>query len=287
MASYNGASFIREQIISIQNQTYKNWRLLISDDSSSDNTVGIINEMSSLDKRIVLVNCERQGGVIENFAKALEFVEADHIFFCDQDDIWPPERLDVMLSEFLSIESDVPLMLFTDLKLIDEKNKTLNSSYYEANNILPQENLDFDRLRWKSSIYGCSTLINRRLLQLAMPFPKNITMHDHWLSIVAHVSGQLRYFDYKSVSYRQHSSNVVGGRKNTILGKMSNIKKYLEKIKVAVIKTLIMQQALDERFSIGFDKKIFLFQNLVPYVKHGSKKIYTLIFIWYYIKCSI
>lgn len=63
LATYNGANFIRQQIESIQKQTYRNWRLIISDDNSSDDTVDIIKDMMSNDSRIYLVGNKRQGGL--------------------------------------------------------------------------------------------------------------------------------------------------------------------------------------------------------------------------------
>ncbi|HDX4396574.1 TPA: glycosyltransferase, partial [Enterobacter bugandensis] len=71
LATFNGEKYIREQIESIQKQTYSNWRLLISDDCSTDSTIAIIKELMQHDRRINIVNESRQGGVIKNFNKAL------------------------------------------------------------------------------------------------------------------------------------------------------------------------------------------------------------------------
>ncbi|MBE4896318.1 glycosyltransferase, partial [Enterobacter cloacae complex sp. P16RS2] len=92
LATFNGEKYIREQIESIQKQTYSNWRLLISDDCSTDSTIAIIKELMQNDRRINIVNESRQGGVIKNFNKALMHTTAEYILLCDQDDIWPSER---------------------------------------------------------------------------------------------------------------------------------------------------------------------------------------------------
>lgn len=287
MATYNGARFVREQIASIQNQSFTNWRLLISDDSSTDNTVEIIKHLALTDGRIVLVNDARQGGVVKNFEKALAGVTADYICFCDQDDLWPSERLETMLEFFMKNENDRPLMIYTDLTLIDEHEKVIGDSYYKVNAIKPTENLDFERLRWKSSIYGCSTMINKALLDVSLPFPVHVTMHDHWLGLVASIRGQLKYFDYKSILYRQHSANVVGGRKKTFLGKLASLKKNIKRIEDASVKTVAMQRALENRFAIEFNKISFVFNNLLSGLFQNSKRAYTIIFMVYFIKCSI
>ncbi|QGU11517.1 glycosyltransferase [Leclercia sp. J807] len=287
MATYNGAKFVREQIASIQNQSYTNWRLLISDDSSTDDTVKIIKEIGTADSRIILVSDSRQGGVVKNFAKALSSVTAEHICFCDQDDLWPHDRLQRMLDYFIVHENNQPLMIYTDLTLIDEKDNVIGDSYYAINGIKPEENLDFDLLRWKSSIYGCSTMMNKSLLEIALPFPEQVTMHDHWIGLVACTQGKVKYFNYKSVLYRQHSSNVVGGRKKTLLGKIGSIKTNIKKIEDAALKTLSMQYVLQERFAIRFSKKSFIINNIYPGLAKTGKKAYTIIFMVCFIKCSI
>ncbi|HDC4532117.1 TPA: glycosyltransferase, partial [Enterobacter asburiae] len=107
LATFNGEKYIREQIESIQKQTYSNWRLLISDDCSTDSTIAIIKELMQNDRRINIVNESRQGGVIKNFNKALMHTTAEYVLLCDQDDIWPSERLSKLVSEISRIEGDI------------------------------------------------------------------------------------------------------------------------------------------------------------------------------------
>ena len=138
LATFNGEKYIREQIESIQKQTYSNWRLLISDDCSTDSTIAIIKELMQNDRRINIVNESRQGGVIKNFNKALMHTTAEYVLLCDQDDIWPSERLSKLVSDISRIEGDKvnsEIMIFTDLCLIDEKNNTIAEGFYKFNNI--------------------------------------------------------------------------------------------------------------------------------------------------------
>ncbi|HDV3893220.1 TPA: glycosyltransferase, partial [Escherichia coli] len=143
LATYNGANFIRQQIESIQKQTYRNWRLIISDDNSSDDTVDIIKDMMSNDSRIYLLGNKRQGGVIQNFNYALSQTTSEIVLLCDQDDIWPEERLEILIDKFKALQRNdfVPAMMFTDLKLVDENNCLIAESFYRTNNINPQDNL--------------------------------------------------------------------------------------------------------------------------------------------------
>ncbi|WP_310592987.1 glycosyltransferase, partial [Escherichia coli] len=156
LATYNGANFIRQQIESIQKQTYRNWRLIISDDNSSDDTVDIIKDMMSNDSRIYLVGNKRQGGVIQNFNYALSQTTSEIVLLCDQDDIWPEERLEILIDKFKALQRNdfVPAMMFTDLKLVDENNCLIAESFYRTNNINPQDNLKNNNLLWRSTVYG-------------------------------------------------------------------------------------------------------------------------------------
>ena len=93
LATYNGEKYIREQIDSILNQTYKEFRLLISDDGSTDGTRDILNEYKAKDDRIEIFMQEENLGVVKNFEFLLKKVEAKYYMFSDQDDIWKDEKI--------------------------------------------------------------------------------------------------------------------------------------------------------------------------------------------------
>ncbi|GKV82504.1 hypothetical protein PEC106664_32780 [Pectobacterium carotovorum subsp. carotovorum] len=219
MATYNGEKYIVEQINSIINQTVENWTLYISDDASRDNTVALIKELALVDDRIILINEERQGGVLGNFNKVLEATKADYVFLADQDDVWPKNRVELLLSEIQKKDknTDGPMMIYSDLELVDENLNTIAESFYNSCKIKPLENIDPINLLWKCSVYGCTTVFNRALLKKCLPIPSGITMHDNWLALNAATENGLFYFDQTTIKYRQHDNNVVGGgRKNLI-----------------------------------------------------------------------
>ncbi|WP_437214123.1 glycosyltransferase family 2 protein [Pectobacterium sp. LFLA-215] len=219
MATYNGEKYIVEQINSIINQTVRNWTLYISDDASRDNTVALIKELALVDDRIILINEERQGGVLGNFNKVLEATKADYVFLADQDDVWPKNRVELLLGEIQKKDknTDGPMMIYSDLELVDENLNTIAESFYNSCKIKPLENIDPINLLWKCSVYGCTTVFNRALLKKCLPIPSGITMHDNWLALNAATENGLFYFDQTTIKYRQHDNNVVGGgRKNLI-----------------------------------------------------------------------
>ncbi|MDH2636575.1 glycosyltransferase family 2 protein [Acinetobacter nosocomialis] len=292
MATYNGEHFIEEQIKSIQAQTYDNWQLYISDDGSKDNTTNLIEKMMHDDSRIKLINTKRQGGVINNFNKVLMATTAEYVLLCDQDDIWINDRLEKLVNkiEGVSKDQDVPKMVFTDLELVNEKGETIASSFYSANKLNASENLEKNNLIWRSTIYGCTTIVNRKLLEKSLPIPEYAQMHDQWLALNAIQSDGLYYFDYQSLKYRQHGNNVVGGSHKGVKGKLSNFRKSLKNIKISVlkIKSLLRDRSdltsNKDTFNSYFDFIMFAFKEIMPKVFVGDKKIQTLfIFIGFLI----
>ena len=122
LSTYNGEQYLKEQVKSIQDQTYRDWQLLIRDDGSTYGTVEIIQELVAQDERIRFIN---QGaienlGVIKSFHALLKYEKADLYCFSDQDDVWLPEKITLQVAEAAKHPQEVPLLVYTDLKVVDE-----------------------------------------------------------------------------------------------------------------------------------------------------------------------
>ena len=95
MAVYNGQEYIREQLESLKDQTYTEWRLVIRDDRSSDKTAEIVKKFSDeVEQEVIFkVNEKPSGSAKNNFALLInDAKESDYVMFCDQDDIWKKDR---------------------------------------------------------------------------------------------------------------------------------------------------------------------------------------------------
>lgn len=286
MATYNGEKYISEQIDSIINQSYQDWRLYISDDGSTDDTVKIVKTFVSKDDRIILINTERQGGVIPNFNKALEHTSAGFIALSDQDDIWPVNRLEILVNEISkNNEVNQPQLIFTDLTLVDEDGVVISESFYRGSGINPLENLEGYNLLWKCTIYGCTTIMNRALLDITLPIPLNAHMHDQWLSMIAHQSNGLKYLDYANIFYRQHEDNVVGGKNRSFLDRLLNAKQSASNLftKAENTKSYLKQHDglyfQDRPFKTCKDFFKFTLVEIIPNIFKTKKKVQTLVFL--------
>ncbi|MEK7163461.1 MAG: glycosyltransferase family 2 protein [Patescibacteria group bacterium] len=110
MPAYNGERFIREAIESILSQTHADWKLLISDDASTDNTAKIAQEYTSRDRRITYVRHPKNLGLFENFHFTLEKADAPYFMWASQDDVWEKDFIRTCLGY---LESDSSLGLAT------------------------------------------------------------------------------------------------------------------------------------------------------------------------------
>ena len=220
MAVYNGESYLSEQIESIVDQTYENWTLLIRDDGSTDDTLPIIKKYSDSDERVELLVDDKgfSGSSKNNFnvlcAEALQR-NYDYYFFSDQDDVWVNNKIEVFLDELIKVDQDSldkPLLLYSDLSVVDENKKMINQSFMNFQGLKNKDKESLKTLLVQNYVTGCAMAINKSLLTLSHPFPKNIIMHDWWLAICAAATGKIVYINQPLIYYRQHSLNIVGAK---------------------------------------------------------------------------
>lgn len=286
LATYNGEKFLEEQIQSLLAQTYSEIKIIISDDGSSDDTLVILKKYESQFEHICIVNEARQGGVVNNFNKALAYSKSNYIMFCDQDDIWLENKVKDSLGEILKLEgiygNDIPLCSFSDLTVVDASLNVIDESFYHLNNLSPSHNLDKRFLCWRSTVYGCSMIFNSNLKSACYPMPNNIPMHDQWVAIFAVKHGHISYMNKSNILYRQHENNVVGGAGKGFLGKLFSLFKNLKSIKRAANQIKVLNYKLgiirSDRLSA---RLLFVKNNVFPFI--NERPIYTLFFIYFFI----
>ena len=221
LSTYNGATYLRDQVKSIQNQTFKDWNLLIRDDGSTDGTVGVIKELVGNDDRIRWIN-ERSNenvGVIQSFFQLLKYEKADFYFFSDQDDVWLPEKIEKQLALAKGRQDVIPLMVYTDLKVVDENLNVMHESMIRTQS--GHANTEFIQELTENTVTGGVSMINHALSELwtgEESYP--LLMHDWYLALLACTFGALVYLDEPTELYRQHSNNVLGAR--TLTKRMRN-----------------------------------------------------------------
>lgn len=259
MATYNGSAFIAEQLESLINQTLTEWVLFINDDGSSDDTISIINTYRKKDKRIQLLpDTSKNLGARDNFGYLMGYTNADYVMFCDQDDIWLPDKVRLTFELMQETEGNhgphTPVLIHTDSKVVDSHQQIIAFSFFKYQNMKHVEVNPLRILLAQNFVTGCTVMINRALLDTALPVPKEAHMHDWWLALVAASTGRICFLPQSTVLYRQHNQNVAGAKK---LLSGFNFKRLLSPIKLEKELATLMQQncALANHLDLRHDLK--------------------------------
>lgn len=235
MASYNGEKYIKEQIDSIIGQTYKDWDLYVRDDGSNDSTVEIIKSYERDYPNIHLLDDkEKHIGAKNSFMKLLSAIESDYYMFCDQDDIWLPTKIErsVNLLEATEKEhSNIPIIVHTDVTVVDGNLNVLSQSYWRSAHIKPERYKSYNYLAIFCCVQGTTMLFNKLAKQVCYPLAEDVRMHDFWVATRVIKNGGLIASLYEqTVLYRQHSNNVYGvsfGDSLKLSSKLKSIKEVI------------------------------------------------------------
>lgn len=241
MTTYNGGQYVSEQIDSILNSSYQDFELFIYDDGSTDDTISILRryEEQNPSKLHVFLN-ETNLGVTINFLQALKKTTKDYVMFCDQDDVWKPNKIALTLKRMRHMEAQlgkcIPVAVFTDAIVVDRQLKVTSNSFFGSNHLNPRKT-DLAHILMENKLIGCTVMVNqclRKVLQ-SNRLPNEARFHDWWVALIAASMGRIGYVKEGTLYYRQHEKNVVGGAgfysyvKNRVLS-LKEQKKALEKL---------------------------------------------------------
>jgi glycosyltransferase involved in cell wall biosynthesis len=205
IATYNGKKYIKEQMKSILNQLDKEDEVIVSDDGSEDDTLSIIRSLN--DSRIKIFHHTRTSQkyvsdyVSQNFENALQYAKGEFIFLSDSDDVWLPQKVNLMTE---CLQNSV--LVLSDCKIVDQKLNTVYHSYFERYN--PKASIFKTIMR--NNLLGCCMAFRKELLAIALPFPvgKDI-WHDKWLVIIAMHIGKVTFLKKVLSLYRQNEQSTL------------------------------------------------------------------------------
>ena len=289
LATYNSnIEYLKKQIDSILNQTYKNIHLIISDDNSSKKEViEILKEYENKDERITVLKQENNLGYLKNFEFLLTKSTAEYIAFADHDDIWYENKIGKSLQVLKEKNVD---LVYCDCKQIDENGQVINESYLEYKN-LPIINGKSNILAFSRHIaIGCSCMFTKKIKEQMLPFSENVMAHD-WVNVyLASKQNGVACIEEPLFEYRLHNSNEFGGRslkQNLSKWKEENGKSYKAYKKYRnerVIKTAYLNGSLmcrEYRDKLNLEKKVEEGEVIKYYEKLLKTKIINLDLIGY------
>lgn len=235
MSTYNGEKYLKLQIDSILSQSYQNWRLLVRDDSSSDNTLSILESyMHKYPNQVFLVDRGTPNlGSSKSFARLLDFVEGDYFMISDQDDIWLPNKIEQTMIEMHKLElkyGNMPLMICCDAKCIDVNNDEICPSFYESQKFIDTTDKDL-KLLALNVVQGSTSLMNKKVLDYVKPIPAYV-LHDQWIAVITAHFGKVVYLHKQLLLYRQHDKNVLGALNVGLLYFVNKIRHFKKQLQI-------------------------------------------------------
>jgi hypothetical protein len=249
MATYNGETFIKEQLDSLIGQTLQPSELVVSDDGSSDATLEIIREFQQhAPFPVRILDKSERLGFADNFLHAAAACQHDLVAFCDQDDVWLPEKLEIGCRR---IERDDSLLAIHPLTITDAQ---LNPTGLWTQEIPGDWLAEALELNPYATGWGNTMLFRRELVTLIArdrrprqpEHPERPLSHDTWIYVLAAALGRVSQIGAPLILYRQHSDAVTGAAHPTLRQRLAK--------KIGVPMARMREQAIfDDRMAALFD----------------------------------
>lgn len=266
LATYNGEKYLKELIDSILSQTYKNIRLIISDDCSQDGTTKILEEYVKKDNRVVTY-CQTQNlGYIKNFEFLLKQVKSELYMLGDQDDVWLPQKIEKSVQMLKSENAD---LVFGDLEVVD---KDLNTIYPSFNDfmLLSRKIKKYIKSYKLNYLYncvtGCTVIARSKFIPKILPIPakSKYFVHDHWIGIMMSIYGKVAYMPDKYIKYRQHGDNQIGTDKiSHKFTKLKQVRELFINVKLGVFGTYVENNDKFPKAIQELNKKSYDYFNML------------------------
>jgi len=293
LSTYNGEQYIKTQLESLINQTYKNIEIIITDDASLDTTLEILKTYANKYANIFLLQHSNNVGYIKNFERGIKKAKGNFIALSDQDDWWYPEKIEELMNAIKNYD-----LVYCDSFFVDKNLQPMNTRFSKIKNMISEKKTI--SLIIDNSVSGHAMLFKKSLFNSAYPFPETLP-HDWWLAFVATTGNGIKYIDKALVKYRHHDSNLIASsskkvkniRKNRIEARRKRVLCFLRKYpKKNTLEYKILQEINTsyKSFSIKNNfKRVFVFykyRKQLFYIskKSNFKKMLTILSLFFKIK---
>ena len=231
MSTYNGEKYIKEQIESLLSQDIGDFKLLIRDDGSKDNTVNILEDYSSK-YSFIKYYYGNNIGPAKSFWKLInDCEESDYYALCDQDDVWFSDKLSTAVKMLSTENKNIPLLYLSKFTLTDENLNPINSDISKLYSFS-----DFPHSLIYHTAPGCTFVFNNEARKKIIQYDiekEYCVIHDSLIHKIVGMFGKVILDNTSHMYYRQHGNNEIGmsanvfkvykGRINRLLtGKLKN-----------------------------------------------------------------
>lgn len=245
LCTFNGEKYLRKQLDSILEQTVAVDEIVVCDDLSTDATLSILNQYKETFPNIFKIHAnEKNLRSVKNFEKAISLCENEIVFLCDQDDMWVPEKVEVILNQFkISPELQV---IATNAFIINDDEDMLNvSTIYD---IPSKTTKEMKKILFfhQNFCTGATMAVRKYFADDLMPFPpENLFHHDEWIALKASLKNQLLFLNDRLIKYRIHQNQLVGG----VIFSEQDLQKRLDKIELPA-------EEMNSKIIFSFLKKV-------------------------------
>ncbi|MFD6176656.1 MULTISPECIES: glycosyltransferase [unclassified Isoptericola] len=229
LATYNSERYLGPLLESLAAQTYRDFRLVVSDDVSTDRTLELVDAWAGrfAHPPRVLRRSVPSGGAAANFAALLAGSRADHVLLADHDDVWLPDKVEAGLARVRALErehgADVPVLVHGDLEVIDGDGRPVAPSFWAFKSIRPEYGSRLRTALMHPTVTGCTAVLNRSLVERVGRIPPAAVMHDWWIGLVAAAFGVVDHDPEPRIRYRIHGGNVSAPKRSSLVGALRRL----------------------------------------------------------------
>lgn len=245
ISHYNGHKYLEAQIQSILNQSVRVSELIIVDDfSTCHKSLGLLSKISQRvkDLNLVIIKNSKNLGPIKSFLKGIERTSGDLILLSDQDDIWNNHKVEKFNHEYVKCETQNPILIFSDLELIDFKGRPLKQSFFSTHKF-EIKNLAYTSFFKNNYIPGCCMGFNKALKSHIQKLsPSKLLMHDHAISLIAYSIAKTIYIEESLIQYRIHDDSITAKNYQSLTNKILKPDWILEKIKPTYFTNYLLKE---------------------------------------------
>ncbi|WP_420382965.1 glycosyltransferase family 2 protein [Novosphingobium sp.] len=222
LATYNGADYLPEQLESLRTQRDVAITLHARDDGSTDTTCAILRQTAAIWPELKGAQPQPNLGAAYSFLQLLQTApdDAGYYAFCDQDDVWLPDKL-ARAAAALSTDEG-PALYCSNLTCVARDLTVIG---------VPAAHRDerFLHILFENIATGCTIVLNakaRALINSKTPLT-GLVMHDWWCALVVAALGRIHYDPEPTLLYRQHGANSVGQDPTWLSQSARNLKRFL------------------------------------------------------------
>lgn len=256
LSTYNGEKYLVNQLESLFNQTYKEFILHIRDDGSNDGTLEILKKYKEKHSNIVIYSedSKKNIGACLSFMWLLENVDSKYYMFCDQDDIWFPNKIQLCLDSILSEEkrtTNKAILIHTDLIVVDNGLNIISSSLWENNKINPFK-IGTKYLKVINYVTGCTIIINKLARDISITKNKEQLMTIEKAIVSWDLEQQVRsnYEELKFVRAQlvssQQADSLYGQLETVFIEKTSLEDASMMELQLVKVQRLKQQQLIEK-----------------------------------------